>query len=142
MGTYRTLYGYKYRMLDILPYLYPLCPLNWRGDSRGLSPRNGPPKATHYFELAAMKGNVAARHNLGCIEQWAGNMNKALKHSMIAVKDGSADSLYNIKRMYKDGHGTKDDYTKALGAYQAYLNEVKSDQRDKAAAADDEFKYY
>jgi len=43
--------------------------------------------------------------------------------------------------MYSKGHATKADYTKALQSYQAYLDEIKSDQRDKAAAAHDSFKY-
>ena len=37
--------------------------------------------------------------------------------------------------MYGYGHATKDDYAEALQSYQAYLDEVKSDQRDQAAAA-------
>ena len=44
--------------------------------------------------------------------------------------------------MYKDGHVAKDHYTNALRSYQAYLNEIMSDQRDKAAAFDAEYKYY
>ena len=61
---------------------------------------------------------------------------------MIAVEDGYHDSLKQIKELYKDGHATKDDYAKALKACQAYLEEVKSDDRDKAAAISDEYKYY
>ena len=44
--------------------------------------------------------------------------------------------------MYSKGCATKDDYAKALQAYQAYLSEIKSDDRDKAAAFSDDFKYY
>ena len=44
--------------------------------------------------------------------------------------------------MYKNGHATKDDYAKALRAHQAYLDEIRSDQRDEAAALDKYFKYY
>ena len=39
-------------------------------------------------------------------------------------------------------YATRDDYEKALKDYQAYLVEIKSDDRDKAAAYDDEYKYY
>jgi len=42
-------------------------------------------KAYHYYELAAMGGCVAARHNLGSMAKNAGNMNRALKHYMIAL---------------------------------------------------------
>ena len=99
-------------------------------------------KAVHYYELAAMGGDVWARNNLGAFEGDAGNMGRALKHFMIAVEFGDHDSVKNIQKMFKDGHATKDDYAKALQAYQAYLSEIKSDDRDKAAAFDDEYKYY
>jgi len=92
-------------------------------------------KAKHSFELAAMGGDVEARHNLGYMEWQAGNMDRALKHFMIAVKGGNLRSLDNIKEMYENRQTTKDDYAKALQTYQAYLDEIKSDQRDKAAAA-------
>ena len=98
-------------------------------------------KARHYYELAAMGGDVYARHNLGSFEGRADNMDRALKHFMIAVRDGYTNSLKTIKLMYKDGQVTKDDYSKALRSYQEYLNEVKSSQRDEAAEADDYFKY-
>ena len=91
-------------------------------------------KAMHYYELAAMGGEVMARHNLGIMEEEAGNMDRALNHWMIAVKDGNSGSLENIKRLYGYGHATKDDYANALKSYQAYLAEVKSDQRDEAGA--------
>ena len=99
-------------------------------------------QAIKYFELAAMGGNVVARHNLGSMEGQKGNHDMALKHYLIAVKDGSGRSLEIIKLMYKNGDATKEDYTKALRSYQAYLAEVKSDQRDEAAAFSDEYKYY
>ena len=65
-------------------------------------------------------------------------MGRALKHFMIAAEGGFYRSPKNIKSMYMDGHATKDDYAKALRAYQAYLIEIKSDQRDEAAAAREE----
>jgi len=99
-------------------------------------------KAKHYYELAAMGGDVSARHNLGCLEARAGNMDRALKHFMIAARDGHADSLGVIKIIYSKGYATKDDYMNALRSYQAYLDEIKSDQRDKAAVFSDSYRYY
>ena len=98
-------------------------------------------KAIHYYELAAMGGNEVARYNLGVVEI-EGNKERALKHWMIAVRDGNTESLKNIKRFYSNGRATKEDYTKALRAYQEYLGEIKSNQRDKAAAADEDYRYY
>lgn len=98
-------------------------------------------KARQNWKLAAMGGNVTSRYNLGAFEEEAGNMDKALKHFMIAVESGCSESLEIMQKMYSYGHATKEDYTKALRAYQSYLAEIKSDQRDTAAAARDDYKY-
>ena len=99
-------------------------------------------KTLHYYELAAMRGQLDARHNLGCLEEKAGNVERALKHYVIAARDGDPDALRSIKGIYMDGNATKDDYTTALRYYQAYLDEIKSDQRDEAAAVRNISKYY
>ena len=99
-------------------------------------------KASHYYELAAMRGDVVARYNLGITEKEADNTDRALKHFMIAVGFGDDNSLKMIQQMYVKGHATKDDYAKALRVYQAYLDEIRSDQRDKAAAFSDDYLYY
>ena len=99
-------------------------------------------KAVHYWELAAMGGVAKARHNLGVSEGQTGNIDRALKHFIIAAGFGYTRSLESIKHMFIDRQTTKDDYTKALRAYQATLVEIKSPQRDAAAAFDDDCKYY
>ena len=60
---------------------------------------------------------------------------------MIAVGGGDDISLKKIQEFYTNGHATKDDYATSLRAYQTYLVEIKSTQRDKAAAFDDETYY-
>ena len=57
-----------------------------------------------------------------------------VQETMMKTMEVFGDSL--------NDHGTKDEYSKALRAYQSYLGEIKSDQRDEAAAYDEEFKYY
>ena len=99
-------------------------------------------KANHYYELAAMRGDSMARHNLGIMEGSAGNFDRALKHLTIAVQGGYAYSLEKIKDLYKYELATKEDYKKALQLYQAYLGEIKSPQRDKAAETHEECRYY
>ena len=89
-----------------------------------------------------MGGNVTARHNLGINEIKAGDMDRALKHFMIAVRGGYDGSLDTIKQMYSKGYATKEDYMKALQSYQTYLGEIKSKQRDEAAAAGEKYRYY
>ena len=71
-----------------------------------------------------------------------GNFGRAIKHYMIAVESGHNESLNQIKQMYTNGNATKDDYATTLRAYQAYLVEIKSVDRDKAAAFSDDYRYY
>ena len=99
-------------------------------------------KAKHYWQLVAMKGHQSARHNLGIFEERAGNNDRALEHFLIAAGCGYDRSLKMIQQMYMHGNAPKDDYEKALQAYQAYLSEIKSDDRDKAAAYWEDYKYY
>ena len=99
-------------------------------------------KANHSYKLAAIRGNENARYNLGNNEQRACNMNRALKHYMIAAERGHNNSLKEIQELYTNGHATKDDYAKALRAYQTYLAEIKSTQRNAAAAAHTNYCYY
>ena len=99
-------------------------------------------KAEHYWELAAIMGEGRARHNLGVNEERRGNMDRALKHYMIAARNGYSDSLKQIQILYTNRCAKKEDYMKALQLYQAYLKEIKSVQRDKAAADREDYRYY
>ena len=64
-------------------------------------------KANHYYELAAMGGNLYARYNLGNNELKAGNVERAVKHFIIAAASGDSGSLNQMKRLYSNGHATK-----------------------------------
>ena len=99
-------------------------------------------KAVYYYELAAMGGVVEARTNLGDIEMDSGNTKRAVKHYMIAAGSGESKSLELIRRLYSIGDATKDDYMRALRAHQTYVSEIKSTQRDEAAAAKEYYRYY
>ena len=98
-------------------------------------------KAEHYYELAAIRGHAAARYNLGVFEDNEGNWDRAIKHYMISVGYGYNNSVKGIQQLYRDGHARKDDYAKALLAYQKCLQEIRSEQRDNAAAFRDSYKY-
>ena len=100
-------------------------------------------KAKHYYELGAIKGSAPARHSLGVNEAGAGNvMSRAIKHFLIAIRSGYSESLDVIQKLYSNGLVAKEDYTKALQLYQVYLGEIKSVQRDKAAADNEGNRYY
>jgi tetratricopeptide (TPR) repeat protein len=91
-------------------------------------------KEIHYLEEAAIRGHPVARHDLGCEEAENGRFERARKHFIIAVNLGDHSSLSNVKRLYAEGHASKEDYADALRAYQTVVNEAKSAEREKAEA--------
>jgi len=92
-------------------------------------------KAKYYYELAAMGGHIMARNNLGCLEARAGNLQRAMKHWMISANAGDEESLDPVKQGFKRGLVTKDDFANTLRSYHERQKEMKSEMRDKAAAA-------
>ena len=92
-------------------------------------------KAIYYYELAATGGDPAARFNLGLLEENEGNVNRAVKHFMIAAGAGCDDSLRHVQLGYMNGHATKDDFEKALHTHKDAKDEMESEQREAAAAA-------
>eukprot|EP00979_Chaetoceros_neogracilis_P003372 scaffold588_cov282-Chaetoceros_neogracile.AAC.11 len=92
-------------------------------------------KVTYHGQLAAMAGHLKARYDLGCDEDNAGNMDRAYKHWMISANDGFFLSMKAVQEGYKGGFVTKDDYAKTIRAYGNSIDEMKSDDRVRAAAA-------
>ena len=92
-------------------------------------------KSFRFLEEAAMKGQVAARHNLGCLEDQKGNYERAARHYLIAAKMGYHVSLGQIKEMFAHGEVTEGLYAEALKGYQDSVNETKSPERDDAKAS-------
>jgi len=109
-------------------------------------------KARLYGELAAIGGDSVARHNLGQSAVCGGKLFSmdpsdadralALKHWQIAVYCGCTRSLQMIQQWYKRGFVTKQDFETALRSRQEYLGEIRSVQRDQAAAVGNHYKYY
>ena len=99
-------------------------------------------KAKHYWEKAAILGHIGARYNLGVSEYNKRHMDRALMHYTIAAGVGDGESLNKIKKLFMNGYATKVDYENALRARQTYLDEIRSVQRDQAAAISDDCRYY
>jgi tetratricopeptide (TPR) repeat protein len=91
-------------------------------------------KEIHHLEEAAIRGHPVARHDLGCEEWDNGRFERAKKHWVIAANLGDDDSLSNLKRLYAEGHASKEDYAGALRAYQAAVDATKSAERKVAEA--------
>ena len=96
-------------------------------------------KAVYHYKLAAIGGHEKARDHLGVIEATMGNMDRAMKHFMIAARSGNEESLKAVGAGYKK-HVTKDEYAMTLRAYQHSCDEMKSEKRMKARKLSDQIK--
>jgi tetratricopeptide (TPR) repeat protein len=89
-------------------------------------------KMVYHWEKAAIGGHPIARHNLGNIEEGNGNMERAVKHLIIAANLGFEESMKSLWGHYSQGNITKEDLDTTLRAHQAAINGMKSEQRDFA----------
>ena len=87
------------------------------------------------MEQAAIGGHVFARHNLGVVEEQNGNIERAVKHYIVAANLGFHLSMEALKKCYQEGMISKDDFASVLRAHQAALGAMKSPQRDEAKEA-------
>jgi TPR repeat protein len=89
-------------------------------------------KKEYHFEKAAIGGHPVARHNLACIEEGNGNVERSVKHLIIAAKLGYDQSMKVLWTHFSRGNITKDDLDVTLRTHQAALDAMKSAQRDEA----------
>ena len=89
-------------------------------------------KKVYHWEKAAIGGHAEARHNLGCQEERNGNMEKAVKHFIIAANLGYEDSMKALWKYYSAGNITKEDLEATLRTHHAALVEMKSPERKAA----------
>ena len=87
-------------------------------------------KAVYHYEKAAIEGHPLARHELACYEEVNGNMERAVKHFIIAANLGDEPSMKKLWKHYSLGNISKDDLDATLRAHQAALDGMKSEQRD------------
>ena len=89
--------------------------------------------AVFNLEKAAIGGNPNARWNLANIEWENGQYERAVKHWIIAAKQGGKQgengSLERLKTAYKRGLVSKDDFAAALRGHQAAVDATKSPHR-------------
>ena len=90
-------------------------------------------KAIFHLEEAAIAGHPEARYDLSLKDWVKGNIERAVKHWIIAANLGYDVSLKALKEYYKYGLVSKDDFAAALRAHQATVNATKSPQREAAA---------
>jgi hypothetical protein len=59
-------------------------------------------KELYHLETAAIGGHPYARHNLACYESRNGNMERSLKHLIIATNLGCNESMQLLEEKYKN----------------------------------------
>ena len=89
-------------------------------------------KSIHHYEKAAMGGHPYARNNLGWYEEGNGNIERAVKHYIIAANLGCGQSMKTLWKHYSAGNITKEELDATLRTHHAALDARKSEQRDVA----------
>ncbi len=91
-------------------------------------------KEVYHLEQAAIGGDPTARHNLACVEEENGNMERAVKHFIIAANLGHEDSMKELWEYYKEGDINKKDLESTLRTHKAAIDAMKSPEREAAVA--------
>lgn len=108
-------------------------PLNNEGPSEDIVERDSE-KAIFHLEKAAIAGHGEARYRLALSYCDKGSLSfLSLKHLIVGAKSGYAQCLHGVKKGFVDGMVTKADFEETLRMYKESLDEVSSEQRDKAA---------
>lgn len=106
----------------LLSYLY--------GEGKGVE--QDEEKRIYHLERAAIGGHSKARHNVACIESELGREERAVKHWIIAAKQGDVESMDVLKECYGEGSISKEDFAAALRGHHAAVDATKSPQREEA----------
>jgi len=82
-------------------------------------------KAVYHYEKAAIGGHHIARFKLACYEQKNGNLERAVKHFIIAAKLGLKESMKELWKHYSAGNIAKEDLDATLRSHQAVIDAIK-----------------
>jgi hypothetical protein len=82
-----------------------------------------------------MAGHELARCNLGFNENESGDMERAVKHWMIAASAGEYMSMHNVRKAFEQGFVSRDAIDSILTAYNSCCAEMRSDARDASICA-------
>ncbi len=90
----------------------------------------------YHLEEAAISGHPEARHALGFVEYHGENVERAVKHWIIAATQGYDESMKTLMEAFKEGYDvSKEDLDATLRAHQAAVDATKSPQREAAEEA-------
>ena len=89
-------------------------------------------KDIYHLEEATIGGHPFARYNLGCEEMDNGNVERAVKHWIIAATQGLDESIKSLMGAFREGFISKEKLAVALRAHHAAVDDMKSPQREAA----------
>ena len=89
-------------------------------------------KEVYHLEEAAIVGQPSARHNLGNHEWNSGNIDRAVKHWVIAATQGEDNAIKALIEEFKMGFVEKEVLAATLRAHQSAIDATKSPQREAA----------
>jgi len=92
-------------------------------------------KELYHLEKASIAGHPIGRYNLGCAEFDDGNIERAVKHWIIAANLGHNCAIQKLKESFHWGDVSKEDFAAALRGHQTAVDASKSPQRREAAEA-------
>ncbi len=104
---------------------------------KGLGVEKDEEKSFHHLEEAAIGGHPNARSILGCKEYSNGNVERAVKHFIIAAAQGEDNAIKILMEKFREGRVGKDVLAVALRAQKAAVDATKSPQR---VAADEYYR--
>ncbi len=91
-------------------------------------------RSVYHLERAAIGGHAEARHILGCVEEYNGNIDRAVKHYIIAANLGYEDSMKEVWDFFKSECIAKEDLEATLRTHTAAIDAMKSPERDAGEA--------
>ena len=92
-------------------------------------------KAKFHFEVAAMAGDEEAGCNLGFMEYKSGNVERDLKHWMIAVSAGYYEAMYHLQIEFEQCFISRAQIDSTLIAYNNSCAKMRSEARDACVCA-------
>eukprot|EP00571_Detonula_confervacea_P013316 CAMPEP_0172302066 /NCGR_PEP_ID=MMETSP1058-20130122/3829_1 /TAXON_ID=83371 /ORGANISM="Detonula confervacea, Strain CCMP 353" /LENGTH=153 /DNA_ID=CAMNT_0013012413 /DNA_START=619 /DNA_END=1080 /DNA_ORIENTATION=+ len=105
----------------------------------GIGTERNKKKEIHFFELAAKKGDIDARFNLGFQAMEKGENCLAVRHWLISAASGCDESFDHISRAALVGMVSKEKLHEVTQQYHMAKDEIKSEKRDEAAAFHERF---
>ena len=76
-----------------------------------------------------MAGHDGARNNIGLIEDNSGNIERAVKHWIIAASAGNYTSMHNLLVSFNEGAASGESIDSTLAAYNNSCAEMRSKRK-------------